>query len=270
MGSLCNSALAVPCLQKSEIDKQAVRIEAKITRERRIVYCLTTLGIVHELYQWVPLLSGFFGQPSVEAPKKEDSSMFQAFKNGLRSLFYTKEGWVSMAQCGLSVGGFVIISKVSEQFIHPDTLYWYIGAYAPYMRTIKIMQERLSLLQEGSFEQGNITTHKEFLRVLYDRLVHQSELICGYMVYKVKHLDNEEKAIGQRAVKTMINSQNDWLKRISLLLDADKQNYEKIQKRLAAYGVDITSQLNHFSVVEGETVYDRSVVRRNVKAAATA
>lgn len=267
LASSCNFALEIRSFQKEDVDKKAVLIEAKITRERYMVYALTALGIAHELYQWVPVLSGLLGQTYADMPKKEDTSMFQAFKGGVRALFYTKEGWVSMAQCGLSIGGFVMISKVGERFVHPDTLYWYVSAHAPYMRTIKIMQERLLLLQDPAIEQSKIAIHKEFLYVLYDRLVRQSELMCGYMVYKTKYLDVEEKAIGQRATNSMVNSQNDWLKRISLQLTADNQNYGEIEKLLVAYGADIASQINHFSVIEGESAYDRSVARRHVKAA---
>jgi len=269
LASSSNFAVELRSFQKEDVDKKAALIEAKINRERYMVYGLTALGIVHELYQWVPLLTGLLGQTSADIAKTEDTSMFQAFKAGLRSLFYTKEGWVSVAQCGLSIGGFVMISKVGERFVHPDTLYWYVNAHAPYKRTIKMIQEHLLVLQDASLDCSSIAIHKDSLDSLYDRLVRQSELICGYMTYKCKYLEDEEKAIGRRALNAMFNSQSDWLKRIALQLAADNQDYGEIEKLLVAYGADIASQLNHFSVIEGETAYDRSAVKKRIRPVAT-
>lgn len=262
--SLYSPMQAMISLEKADIDKQAALIETKVTRDRYMVYGLTAFGVAHELYQWTPFISGLLGT-SVEAPKPEKESMYQAFKAGMRSLFYTQEGWVSMVQFGLSIGGFVMISKMGEKFAHPDTSYWYVNTYAPYKRTIMLMQERLVMLQDPQLDQMTILAHKEFLHTLSERLVRQGKLICGYMTYKTKHLDIEEKAIARRAVNCMVKSQNDWLSRINAQLHMENQNYGDISKMLAAYSADITAQLNYFSVVEGESPYDRSVINRQIK-----
>lgn len=260
---------------RTDIDKKAVLIEKQLTRERYIMYCFTGLSIAHELAEWMNLFGGFLGQmfPGAsdkgEKPDtpKEKMSKWQAFKQALSWLVHTKEGWVSMAQCGLSVGGYYMISKVGEALVHPDTLYWYINARAPYGRTITMMQEQLLALQDLSPDQTDMTEQNDFMWTLYNRLVRQGELICAYMAYKVKYLDDAEKAIGERAVNIMINSQKNWLERLAGHLKADNQQYEAIEKLLVAYRADISKQLNHFSVIEGETAYDRSVVKRRVKAA---
>jgi hypothetical protein len=269
VASFFNPAQAESCLHKADIDKQSLLIETKIIRERYLVYGLTAITVAHEVYQWVPVLMKVLGKTPVGAPQAEDKTMFQAFKEGLKSFFYTKDGWVSVIHCGLSIGGFVLISKVGEKFVHPDTLHWYVNAYAPYTRTISMMQERLSMLQDPLLEQGSIiATDKEFLRTLYKRLIRQGRSICAYMAYKSRHLDGDDKVVARQAVISMFNAQNDWLSRIGAQLDADNQNYLAINNLLIAYGTDIAFQLNHFSLVEGETTQDRVAVRRQMKAAA--
>ncbi|HLW73420.1 MAG TPA: hypothetical protein VKR54_05230 [Candidatus Babeliales bacterium] len=252
-------------LQMAEINKKAEAIETKLTRERYFVYGLTVLGVAHELYQWFPLLNTIFGANPVEAPVQEKKSLFEAFKSGLNFLFYTQEGWVSMAQSALGIGGFVMISKVGDKLVHPDTLNWYMHTYAPYPRTIELMQERLLELQSVSLNPERRAAHKEFLHMLYDRLVRQSEAICAYMMYKSKRLAHEEKALAQRSVRSMVSFSNNWLLCIATQLNADNPNYEEISRLIAAYQADVTCHLNHFSIIEGETLRERSAIKRQLQ-----
>lgn len=265
VATTCSFATEAPYLQMAEIDKKAVAIETQLTRERYFVYGLTALGVMHELYQWFPLLKTVFGSNPVEAPVQEKKSMFEAFKSGLSFLFYTQEGWVSMAQSALGVGGFVMISKVGDKLVHPDTLTWYVNTYAPYTRTIELMQERLLDLQSASLDAERRAAHKSFLEMLYDRLVRQSEAICAYMTYKSKRLAAEEKAIAQRSVRNMVSFCNNWLLCIATQLNADNPNYEEISRLIAAYQADVTCHLSHFSIIEGETSRERSAVKKQIQ-----
>jgi len=253
-------------IEQAAVDAKALVIEAKITRDRHIVYCLTALGVARELYQWVPLLRDLYATNNPQVgPEQEKLSMLQALKAGLSHLFYTQEGWASIVQSGVGIGGFILVSKVCEKFVHPDTIRWYIRNYAPYYLTIKMLKECLSELQDPSISQDRINMCNEFVHLLYDRLVRQSEAVCAYMTYKAKYLDDEERAIAERGKSLMIKSQNTWLDRIFVELSASSRDYQNINTLIAAYKADIALQINHFSVVEGESQHDRSMTEKQIK-----
>jgi len=251
---LCNSMSAVAGMQQAEIDKHAGIIEAKITRERYMMYGFTAFSVVQELYRWTPFFMGLWGKSFVNQVKEDKKPLLQSCKEGFEWIFYTKQGWISIIQSGVSIGEFIIISKMSEKLFHPNTLRWYIKTHAPYMRTIGLMQEHVSALQDTALEQSVIASHKEFLSELYDCLVHHSTLMCGYMTYKVKSFENEEQIIGKRAVQCIINDQNNWLMRIGSQLKVDVPNYPEIEKLLLGYKMDVASYINHFSLIEGGRV----------------
>ena len=254
-------------IDKVIVQKKAVEIETKLTQHRYLVYCLTALGVAHELYKWAPMIRDFYAIRSAgsDAEQKEKLSMWQSFKAGCRYLFYTQDGWVSIAHSGLSIGGFVMISKACEEFVHPDTLRWYINTYAPYHVTIKMMKERIADLQDQSLAQEYRKVSEQIVHLSYDRLVRQAELACAYMTYKIKHLDDEEKAIAEKAKTLMIQCQNDWLTRISTQLNAVDHDYSALDTLLDSYEEAIRLQMNHFAAIEGETPRDRAAVKRKIK-----
>jgi hypothetical protein len=254
-------------LEQSSIEKKAVIIEKKMTQDRYFFYGLTALGIAYELSQTCAELSKVFSNNVVgkSTTQQEKTSIIEAFKAGLRHLVYTQEGWVATAQVCVGIGSSIFISKMCEKFVHPDTLRWYIHAYAPYHLTSKMMQERLLELQDPSLDKNRAKMCNEVVELLYDRLVHQGLSICAYMTYKLKYLDNEEKVIAERAKIFMLSSQNTWLSRISAQLSADSRDYCDINRLIIAYEADIASQINHFFLIEGETLQDRSTVKRQEK-----
>ena len=244
--SSCILAHELTYLRQAEVNKKAVAIETQMTRERYVVYSLTSLSIAQNIYPWIALYKSSFSAEVVE-PKK--MSMIDAIKASCSYLFYTQEGWVSMAQAGFSLGGAMIISKVCDKFVHPDTLRWYVHAYAPYTTTIEMIKERLLALQDDALEQERLIDHQQHLHLLYDRLVSQGESICAYMMYKTKRLDDEEKAIAKRSVRSMFSVQNSWLQRIAVQVESDNFDCQKLERLLSAYHADIQFQLNNFSVI---------------------
>jgi hypothetical protein len=251
-------------LDQSAIDKKALEIENKLTRERYLMYGLTTIAVAHEIYQWIPMLKDLFAPQSSIAEKQPDLSFFQSIKAGFKYIFYTKEGWVSLIQSGFSIGGIVVISQMGEQYIHPDTLRWYINAHAPYQVTIKLMQENLHNLQTLSNEE-ECQVNKEMLQLLNARLVRQAERMCAYVTYKIKRLDDAEKIVGERAKNAMLKTHHNYLSRIAEQLDTTEINYNAIERLLDGYQIAIAAQVNHFALIEGETNRDRAVVKRQMK-----
>ncbi len=248
-------------IKKTAIAQKVVAIETRMARERYVVHSLTALSIAQAIYPWIVLYKGSPGQ--VEQPKRV--SFIEACKAGFSNLFYTQEGWVSMMNAGVSLGGSMIISKVCDKFIHPDTLRWYVHSHASYAVTIQMMKDQLVLLHNDSCDAQQIADSKKFLHLLYDRLVHQGESMCAYMAYKLQRLDDEEKALAKRAANSMFIAQNNWLQRISDQLRSDTINYHIIDALLIAYEADIAYQLNHFSIIEGETLHDQHVVKQLIK-----
>jgi hypothetical protein len=259
--STCISAHESLLIEKTVIAQKVVTIETRMARERYVVHSLTALSIAQSIYPWIVLYKGSPG--SAEQPKRV--SFIEASKAAFNNLFYTQEGWVSMVNAGISLGGSMVISKVCDKFIHPDTLRWYVHSHAPYAVTIQMMKDQLVLLQNESCGAQQIADSKKFLHLLYDRLVHQGESMCAYMAYKVQRLDDEEKALAKRAANSMFVAQNNWLQRISDQLLSDTINYHIIDALLVAYEADVAYQLNHFSVIEGETLHDQHVVKQLIK-----
>jgi len=252
-------------LDQSIIDKKAIVIENKLTRERYLMYGLTTIAVAHEIYQWIPMLKDLFAPQSAIAEKQPDLSFFQSIKAGAKHLFYTQEGWVSLIQSGFAVGGFVVISQMGEQYIHPDTLRWYISAHAHYQVTIKLMQECISGLQNPSIDSEQHQINNEMLQHLSNRLVRQAERMCAYVTYKIKRLDDAEKIVGERTKNAMLKIHQNYLSRIAEQLNVPEINYNAIDRLLDGYQEAITAQVNHFALIEGETNRERAAVKRQMK-----
>ncbi|HSC25504.1 MAG TPA: hypothetical protein VLB80_04810 [Candidatus Babeliales bacterium] len=266
---LPSTTYAVTYLHYKTINNKAVEIEKKITRDRYIGYSLAAIGIIHELYQWVPMMRSCFGNTYQGKEQiNEKKSIIEAFCAGLSSLFYTQEGWISIAHAGLNIGGFIMISKVGEQFVHPDTLRWFIYTYASYEATIDLMQKRLLILRNDDLESEQTIIHREFLQLLHARLIQQNELICAYMIYKSKRLTNEESLIAQKTIHSFFTMHNSWLQQIAAQWESDSSNYDQCHQLLEAYKTEIASHLKHFSTIEGESLRDRAIIQKQIKKSA--
>lgn len=262
-----NTDVHATVLKQASIDQKAEHIQAKMTRDRYLVYSLTALSASFQLSQILPELKKFFGSSSSETTKSPDkkSSMLEGFKAGLRYMFYTQEGWASTIQLGVGIGSSLFISHLYEKLTHPDTLRWYIHNHAPYHATIKMMKKKLEQLQDPFIDEEQKETNKKFVILLYDRLVYQAQSICAYMTYKTGRLDDEEQMLGKRAQRNMIAVQNNWLDRISAQLSGNDCDYTTLNDLLCAYETDISFHVTHFYMVEGEMLHDRSVVKKQAK-----
>lgn len=264
-------------LDQSLIEKKALEIEKKLTHDRYMMYGLTTFAITYGIYQWMPLLITMATKKPVPAEPEnklptektekpvDNRSISETLKDGIWSfgsgtrdlfhdLFFTKQSWMSMLQFWISVSGANIIALISEEFIHPDTLRWYIHAHAPYHLTIIQMKEKI---KDGAVD-GDI------LSLLHGCLVRQALLMCAYITYKVKHLDAAEKIIGERAKISMLTMQEKWLSDIEQQLqlqDADR-NYALIESMLDSYSLQIAKQIDHFALIEGETRRERLAIKK--------
>lgn len=255
-------------LDQSVIDKKAIEIEKKLTRERYLMYGFTTIAVAHEIYQWTPVLQFLFGSRSV-VEKKEEISFLNAIKEGARQTFYTKEGWNSLFQSAFSLSlgitGIVIISQMGEQYIHPNTLRWYITAYAPYEVTIKLIKERLRDLRNPFIDQQGSDMNNEMIHLLYNGLITQAISMSAYMAYKVKSFDVAEKIVGERAKASLLKVHHKWLGDIESQLNSPELDYTQIESLLDAYAQAIGVQVSHFALVEGETRRERAVVKKQMK-----
>jgi len=248
-------------LRKDEIAKKAIVIEKMMQRDRYVMYGLTALSVAQSVYPWIALY-----QKGLEVkPDDQKLTMWQSIKATFNHLFFTQEGWTSMGLASVSLGGAYVISRVCDAAVHPDTLRWYAHSHAPYDLTISLMKERLTLLQNPVLEEQEHLHERKFLSLLYKRLVNQSEAVCAYMMYKSKRLDIEEKDIAKRAVHSFFTVQNYWLPRIAMQVNSETINYQECEKILIAYENDMQCHINHFSIIEGESLEDKRFVKRLVK-----
>ncbi|HEX4068594.1 MAG TPA: hypothetical protein VHX42_00710 [Candidatus Babeliales bacterium] len=246
-----------------EINEQALIIEKKMTRDRYIVYGLTALSLAQQMYPWIAMYQK--GKAVSETNAAEQLSMLQSIKAAFNHLLYTKEGWISLVQAGVSLGGGIVISNICNTFIHPDTLRWYVHSHAPYVLTLTMMKQQIVVLQDDTCEADQKLEAQKLLHLLYDRLVQQSRLMCAYMTYKTKQLDDEEKEVAQRTLHILIDVQNNYLFGIAQQLKATVVDYQELEKMLCKYQKDSNSHVNHFAVIEGETIEERYVVKQRVK-----
>jgi hypothetical protein len=261
------------------IQKQAEIIEKKIMRDRYIFYGLTAVAIAYQVSTALSQFKNAYdtkSTPRTETPSEEKLSIlqsiaqsfkesFKACKAGLHHLVFTQEGWIATTHVFVGFGSSVVISKLTEKFMRPDTLRWYVRTHVPYHITLKMMKTRLEELQDASLDQDQVCMGHEYIQLLYERLVKQVSLISSYMLYKEKYLDDEERAIVQRLRKLIFNSQNSWLERIKNQLSAEDRDYEEIMKLIIAYEADCKLQINHFSLVEGDTPYERDALQKQIE-----
>lgn len=248
------------------IGKKAVEIEKKMTRDCYIKYAFTAVAIAHEIYQWIPMIKDFMSPQSSSFEEASQLSFVQAFKAGIKHLFYTKEGLTSLIQSGFSIGGFVIISQFAEKFMHPDTVRWYVQAYAPYYATIKTIKEKISDLQDPLLDDEHRGIDNKIIVLLYDRLVRQAHCMCAYITYKIKYLEPAEKIIGEHSRQSIIKIHNKWLADIQQQLDTTKTlDFSVITILLDGYHDAISAQLRHFALTEGETKKERIAVKKQMQ-----
>jgi hypothetical protein len=220
---------------------------------------------------WMPLLMKSAQSASTaEQPKKvipEDKktskpfSLSDSIKSGLYScasgtynvfhdVFCTKESWVSFFQFTFSQTAAGILMHAAKEHMHPDTLRWYIYAYAPYHKTIELMKEAMD------------DVHNQVpLSFFYQRLVDHAEGMSGYMMYKIKHLDNAEKKIAEQAKNALIVIHAKYLNEIKNQLDAESADF-LILETLDDYQKAVTKQVNHFALAEGETPQQKASAKK--------
>lgn len=279
-------------LDRDAIEQKAVAIERKMTRDRYLTYGLTGLSLAYQfsvLYKEWSRVGGTTtttGNPIQEVVAQESinkeffikryiKNMLYSFKSAGEYLLCTQDGWIATSQLFMGVGSSYIISKLSEKLVHPDTLRWYINSYAPYHTTIKLMKEQLTTLQDPSVTEEQKITSIEILDLLYNRLRRQAESICAYMIYKIKRFDDEEKLIAQRAQEITMKVHAQFLGRIAAKMyvhpavkseDKDEHiisliDYAAIDHLLDEYKSMLRTHCVHFAMIEGETNYDRSMVK---------
>lgn len=282
-------------LDHAAIDKKAEEIERKVKRDRYIVYGLTGLSFAYQLsvlYHELSKVGATSGANLADTsgaaaivpakPINKDFFVVRHLKNMGNSfisageyLLCTQSGWIATMQLFLGVGSTQFISKMCENLRHPDTLRWYTRSYAPYQVTIKLMKEQLTTLQDPSVTQEQADISLKLLDLLYDRLVRQAESISAYMTYKTKHFDDEEKIVAQRAKEITLKTHERFLASIAAKMyshpavkfeDRDDTfasliDYAALNTLLDEYKAILRTHSVHFAMIEGETYYDRSVVK---------
>ncbi len=258
-------------LKPSLIEKKALAIGAKISRDRRIMYGVAALSIAHEFYQWAPLLKSFFVKDAGAQGlmPQEKKSMIAAFKAGLRYYFYTENGWSSLIDSGISLGGFMLVSvfceKLCEEYVHSDTLHWYIKAHVPYRTTIEMMQELLLELQDMPIKDDELAAqHFQRLQMLYERLITHSIALCGYMKYKSQLFDDKAQATAQQALDFMIAAQNRGLQKISEQLVAAGGDYSSLMRAITSLEDDNLFYIKHFALLEKEFLQGSSPLKQSI------
>jgi hypothetical protein len=253
------------------IEKKALAIGAKISRDRRIMYGVAALSIAHEFYQWAPLLKSFFVKDiaTQELISQEKKSMAAAFKAGLRYYFYTENGWSSLIHSGISLGGFMLVSvfceKLCKEYVHSDTLHWYIKAHVPYRATIEMMQGLLVELQDMPIQDDELAAqYIQRLQMLYERLITHSIALCGYMKYKSQLFDDKAQATAQQALDFMIAAQNRGLQKISEQLASASGDYKGLMKAITSLEDDNLFYIKHFALLEKEFLQDRSSLKQSI------
>lgn len=273
-------------LDQAFITKKAVSIEAKIKQDRYIMYGLTGFAIAYGIYQWMPMMTTVMvskpALPVVIEIKPDNAEnqktpekffVIQSVKNGMQKikdgtcevfhdLFCTKESWLSFLQYTLSLTGAGIINQVTEKFMHPDTLRWYIHNHVPYYTTIKLMKERIVGVQDPLVDVQEQKVNNRMLLLLQQRLMRQAHAMCAYIEYKIKNIDQAEKGIAQEAQQSIIKIHEEFLADIKRELSVENPDFTKIELLLDTYQDQLDLFINHFALSEGETKKERAASKK--------
>ena len=282
--SLCISAESIRFLQSAEINKKIVGIEKQIIRDKRIMLGLKALSHVQEIYLFWSFFSPLFAdntsiklqQVCVECKVRPKAPIEEVpftkalwlgltnFGNNTKNLFITPQGWLTMggwaAYYGSCLASLYVTFRMPDDFVHPDTLRWYVQAHVPYEATIQLMKDAIINLQDQSLETAQIDYNRQVLRDSVDRLARDGESICAYMVYKIKQLDEYETPVAERAAHNFFKYYNAWLTNVSAQCGLDSPDYDEINKLVIAHEMAVTAQLKHFYAIAGETKAERRMV----------
>jgi hypothetical protein len=188
------------------------------------------------------------------------------FGHTTKNLFTTPQGWWTLGQCGLYYGSCLaalyVTLRMPDDFVHPDTLRWYVHTHTPYEATTQLMKEAIIHLRDKAPEQIKIDYHKQLLKDSFDRLVRYGEGICAYMTYKTKQLDEHERLVAERAARYFFVYYNAWLANVAAQYALDVPDYDALEKLITTYETEMGSQLCHFYAIEGETKRDKRAVRK--------
>jgi excinuclease ABC subunit A len=261
-------------MQPDNIKEKVRAINYMMMRDQYITYGAIALTAVQYMY---PVITGLYNSnvytPALTQENKEQFlrlrhmqasnpwmqqkkySFFGSIKDSIMYLFGTKDGWVSIAHLGMSCAGSLVIAKVVDHFYHPDTLSWYVRTHAPYATTLEMIHDRLADTDEQDKQV-------EVVHQLFERLTHQVEAICAYMMYKKKWLDEDEQRVAVSAVRSFYITQKKWLQRISAVLYADDVDFTRVKDLLILYEGDLAHHLNHFAVIEGDERHLRKIRKR--------
>lgn len=273
-------------LDQALINKKAIEIEKKITQDRYIMYGLTGMAIAYGIYQWMPMVGTVISpkpalptiiENTADVAEKqkvaEKLSITQSVKNGMyavkngtcdvfHDLFCTKESWLSFFQYTLSLTGAGIINQVTEKFMHPDTLRWYIHNHAPYYTTIKLMKERIVNIQDPLVDAEQQKKNSKMLFLLSGRLMRQAHFMCAYINYKIKCIDGAEKTIGEQVQQSIIKIHTQLLSDIKDQLELANRDFNILEALLDKYQNALDAQINHFALTEGETKKERAAIKK--------
>jgi hypothetical protein len=284
LATMCASGVEIPLLSSESIDKKAVAIQSKITRDRYLAYAAGTIVAARAVYSlspyWSPL-QRFFGEtPAVhnipvidkvadlsvpqEASVTPDISWGQWFGDGLsavkqnmtieNALKFTKDSLFSIGHYGLATcaqnGIGLVMAGMYKRLMYPDTLRWYVHTHVPYKMIIKGMKDGLV---DPSLDSLDIAYNKQKLHDSCFLLACYGESMCAYMTYKTKKLDAQVQPIAELAKNRFLGFYNDWLRRMMSQLDQEIINNDEVIKLIQLYEKELTYRLRHFAILEGET-----------------
>ena len=235
-----------PVFDHSVIEQKSHIIESQMKKDRYCMYALNVCGLVREMYRWLPLIKNILDIRNAVPNGEEKHTIKEAFKSSLSYLFYTKEGWNDIIGSLSSMMGMVIVTRLTEQLSHPDTLRWYTYNHALIPQTLSLMQKEVIKLHNAILSAEQVQALLDRLNILYDQLIEQEKLFLGYMVYKNRYLDPENKKLVGRLIQDIERKHSAWLADIKIALSSSDNDYAELDSLIKAYREDIQSDIYHY------------------------
>ena len=188
---------------------------------------------------------------------KSLESGVRMFGFGVKNLFFYKDGWFIL----FGLFGGTVVKKLVNQYMHPDTLRWFVYAHVPYKRTVRLMNGFIEKLEDGQLPDIQKKFYHESFINAANQLVEYVEKICGYIAYKSDFLPDIQRTTGYSIGRYLFNCTNSWSREITELLNKEDVNYQVIRTSTIGFTAEIKQQLEHFASIESESKEDRLRVK---------
>ncbi len=136
------------------------------------------------------------------------------------------------------------VGRIRRYFAHQDSLRWYIAYDASYKENC----ERIIALTQNVTE---ITIDEIYVfAIIANNLVQSFTRICGFMEYRITHIEKTRQLAAQKIENYLFNLINNWAKTVSDLLV--QKNYTEIAQVTIQLQAQVERKIQNFILIDSD------------------